>query len=720
MLEGFQDGFREEAYELLNTLEQSLLELENHPHDTDVIGAVFRTMHTIKGSAAMFGFETISEFTHHVESMLDDVRSGALNVESALIDFVLQCRDHIRHMLDEPDDPRIGEQSKQLLSQMELLVAQIRSRANPPNVYDQPLRTRAIGGDASGLEAETRGDQPEHLNVHGDGLPRTFHIRFQPHPEMLRGGANPILLLTELHELGECTVLPQLGTIPSLDEVDPERVYVSWDVFLTTTAPLQTVQDVFVFVTDQCDLRIRMVDEIEPESDADYKRLGQILVDRGVVPSEVVTEAIGEQRRLGELLSGHGVAQQEIESALKEQEHVRRTRQKAQTEALGNTLRVPSEKLDELVDLVGELVTLQARLSQTIAAVTLGVEGTDAVMLTENLERLIGALRDHTMSIRMVPMAATFGRFKRLVRDLSQELGKEVELITEGGETELDKTVIDRLHDPLVHIIRNSIDHGIERPAKRTALGKPAAGVLRLEARHVGANVVVAVRDDGAGLNRERILARARERGLLAPDAQPSDQEIDELIFHPGFSTAEQVTAVSGRGVGMDVVKRELEAIGGSAAVVSTPGVGSTVTLTIPLTLAIIDGLLVQVGPERFVIPLTNVEECIEYYGSNEARGVVKNRGALLPVIDLRSDFGISGAPPDIQQAVVVQSAIGSVGIIVDAVIGDHQTVIKNLGRLYQHIEGISGATIMGDGNVALIIDVQRLVSGTLHGARHA
>ncbi|MFW5694234.1 MAG: chemotaxis protein CheA, partial [Alkalispirochaeta sp.] len=321
-------------------------------------------------------------------------------------------------------------------------------------------------------------------------------------------------------------------------------------------------------------------------------------------------------------------------------------------------------------------------------------------------------------SIRMLPISTSFSRFRRLVRDLSQDLGKYVDLVTEGGETELDKTVIERLHDPLVHIIRNSVDHGIEPPETRRAAGKDPTGTITLRARHAGANVEVRIEDDGGGLNRDRIRERAVERGIISADAQMSEQELLDLVFAAGFSTAGSVTTVSGRGVGMDVVRKEVENIGGTVALDSVAGAGTTIVISIPLTLAIIDGLLVRIGDERFVIPLSNVEECIEFHRTGGNDGVVTNRGEMLPVVDLRQEFGIGGERPSIEQAVVVHTGIGDVGFLVDTVIGDHQTVIKNLGQMYRSTEGVSGATILGDGDVALILDVQRLAAGKTHELR--
>jgi two-component system chemotaxis sensor kinase CheA len=714
MLDGFQDSFREEAYELLNSLEQSLLELEDRPDDPDLVSAVFRSMHTIKGSAAMFGFDAISDFTHHVESMLDDVRNGRLAVSRSLIDLTLESRDHIRNMLEEPDDPAIPATSEALMARLKQEVEIGRGGNREPIELDEGLSTAAIGGEEAPAGSSAGRDT---LNAGSSavGVPATWHIRFVPTPDIGVNGSNPLLLLAELHELGDCTVVANTRGIPTLESDDLDHVHVWWDVFLTTSRGIDAIRDVFIFVDDRCEVKIQLIEEVDFSEEGEYKRLGQILIDRGVVDPAIVNEAVSGQQRLGQVLVGRGVDTYEVETALQEQEHVRRARQKVQSEAAASSIRVQSEKLDELVDLVGELVTLQARLTQTVAGTS-----TEATTISENFERLVGELRDHTMSIRMLPISTSFSRFRRLVRDLSQELGKEVELVTEGGETELDKTVIERLHDPLVHVIRNSIDHGIESPEKRKAAGKPAGGTVSLRARHAGANVEVRIEDDGAGLNRERIRERAIERGLFSPDAQMSESELLDLVFAAGFSTAAAVTTVSGRGVGMDVVRKEVENIGGNVSLESAAGNGTTVIISIPLTLAIIDGLLVRIGKERFVIPLSNVQECIEYRRAREDDGVVANRGALLPIIDLRREFGIGGDRPQIEQAVVVESGIGPIGFIVDMVIGDHQTVIKNLGQVYQHVEGVSGATILGDGDVALILDVQRLAVGKSHELRYA
>lgn len=714
MLDGFQDSFREEAYELLENLEQSLLELEDNPENRDTISAVFRSMHTIKGSAAMFGFDAVSDFTHHVETVLDDIRNGVVPVTRELIDLTLESRDHIRSMLDDPENDEIAGASQALIDRLEGAVQTALSGGKEPLSIVGDVDTVGIGGDEAAAPPD--GGTPTDTTEEEEHVVRTWHIRFIPDLDIMDNGTNPLLLIDELHDLGDCTVVAGMSHVPSLDDFTPTAAYVNWDIFLTTDKPSKAIREAFMFVEDQCTLNIRLVDEIDFSDEPRHKRLGQILIDRGVVDPDVVNHAVSEQKRLGEVLVGSGVDAHEVETALQEQEHVKRSRQRVQSEAASSSIRVQSEKLDELVDLVGELVTLQARLTQT----TDRFENAELTTISENFERLISELRDHTMSIRMVPIATSFSRFRRLVRDLSQELGKEVELHTEGGETELDKTVIERLHDPLVHVIRNSIDHGLESPQERTAAGKSSTGTVSLVARHVGANVEVRVVDDGKGLDRDRIRERAVERGLISPEAQLNDGEIFDLVFMPGFSTAAAVTTVSGRGVGMDVVRKEVENIGGTVVLRSKPGNGTNVIISIPLTLAIIDGLLVRISNEHFVIPLSNVEECIEYHRSDTEDGVIANRGELLPLIDLRKEFAISGEFPPIEQAVVVETGIGEVGFVVDTVIGDHQTVIKNLGQLYQSLEGVSGATILGDGGVALILDVQRLAAGKSNGGNQA
>jgi two-component system chemotaxis sensor kinase CheA len=458
-------------------------------------------------------------------------------------------------------------------------------------------------------------------------------------------------------------------------------------------------------------LNIDVIYESQNEESADgYKRLGEILVERGDISSSDLKQVLEGRKFIGETLVELGLVNpRKIQSALIEQDHIKEQQNKKAADQ-ASSIRVPAEKLDYLVNMVGELVTVQSRLSQVAS------EGLhpQLVGIAEEVERLVSELRDTTMSIRMLPIGTTFNKFKRLVHDLSGELGKDINLVTNGGDTELDKTVIERLSDPLVHLIRNSIDHGIETPDLRLAQGKPREGTITLSATHSGANVLIEIADDGAGLNAEAIKAKAIEKGLLLPDANIPERDLFAMIFQPGFSTAQIVTSVSGRGVGMDVVKRNIDALHGKIDISSREGSGTTITLKLPLTLAIIDGLLVEIGEESFVMPLSAVEECVELKRSessnNHGNNLIMIRGELLPYIILRDLFKIHGSTPSIEQIVTTQVDGRRIGFVVDQVIGQHQTVIKSLGRMYRNADEISGATILGNGRVVLILDLPKLV----------
>jgi two-component system chemotaxis sensor kinase CheA len=536
----------------------------------------------------------------------------------------------------------------------------------------------------------------------------SYRILFKPRPEIFKNGTRVLNLVQELTELGQADVFPHTEAIPPLESLAPESCYCSWDIVLTTDKDANAIRDVFIFVEDQAEIKIEPV--VGPLLAEGTKRLGEILVERGNVSIEALKEALGSQRKLGEVLvESKALSKPQIDSALVEQEHLKKVQERS--ESAVSSIRVASDKLDALVDLVGELVTLQARLTRTSQDLRDG----SLSSISEQYERLISQLRDNTMSIRMLPIGSTFNKFRRVVRDLSLELGKEAELVTEGAETELDKTVIEKLGDPLVHIIRNSLDHGIEMPDARQQAGKGRAGCIKLAARHSGAYVLIQVSDDGKGLDREAILAKAMERGLFAPGQEASDQDIYQLIFAPGFSTAKVVTQVSGRGVGMDVVKREIDSLGGTVQLDTEVGKGMTVTLKIPLTLAIIEGLLVRIDREFYVIPLSSVDGCIEIpreeLASKGERRIIHYREELVPYVDLRGFFDSGGQMPEIEQIVIASTQDSRVGFVVDQVVGDYQTVIKPLGRMYRDVEGVSGATILGDGTVALILDVNRLAS---------
>ncbi|MBF0536892.1 MAG: chemotaxis protein CheA [Nitrospirae bacterium] len=697
--EGFDKGreiFTEEANELLAELETSLLELEETPTDTELIGRVFRAMHTIKGSGAMFGFDDIAHFTHEVETAFDMVRTGKMLVTKELMDLTLRARDQIRAMLDGTSvDEAI---SNEIITALRALMVINVLSDEQEGQQEQP----------GGQEAVAR---VEHTATDNESV--TYRIRFRPHKELFLTGSNPLLMFAELRELGNCVVIAQTDAIPPLSELDPESCHTSWDVVLTTTADQNTIKDVFIFVQDICDLTIEVIeadsDMLEQER---HLKLGEILLSRGDVSLSELQQVLGTQRRVGEILVDSGiVGEDQVQSALVEQQHIKEVRQQRAKQESMASIRVPSDKLDGLVDLVGELVTVQARLTQTSA--TFG----DAVLsiIAEEVERITWELRDRTMGIRMMPIGGTFSKFKRLVRDLSAELGKDIVMTTDGAETELDKTVIEKLNDPLVHVIRNSIDHGIESPEARLKAGKPKHGTVHLTAGHSGANVVIQIKDDGAGLDTEAILNKAIKSGIITPETELSEKDIFSLIFEPGFSTAKNITSVSGRGVGMDVVKKNIIALRGTVDIKSKKGVGTTISLKLPLTLAIIDGLLVKISDDFYVIPLSVVHECVELtrndVENSHGRHISYVRGAIVPYIRLREYFAINTPVPEVEQIVITEVEEQRVGFVVDYVIGEHQTVIKTLGRLYKTIEGVSGATILGDGTVALIVDAPKLVS---------
>jgi two-component system, chemotaxis family, sensor kinase CheA len=701
-----REAYREEAYELLTELEAALLELEEAPDDQDLIGRVFRAMHTIKGSGAMFGFDDIAEFTHEIETVYDRVREGAISVTKALVDMTLWACDQIKKMVDGNS---VEENLKEgILDEFRKLLPSASPNGGASAVSPLPSDQHSA---TSNEQPATRNQEPATRNPQQPAV--TYRIRFRPVSELFATGTNPILLLDELRTLGPHHITAQTDRIPSLEDMDPESCYLYWDMVLTTPEGMNAIKDVFIFVADSCKLKIDVIDEeaeLTLETDADYKRLGEILVERGDLGAEALRDALMSQPRLGEVLQRtSAVSPGIIDSALAEQQQVKEGRKKRRNEALASSVRVGADKLDTLVDLVGELVTVQARLSQKAGT----AHDSDLLNIAEEVERLTAELRDNTMGIRMMPIGATFSKFKRLVRDLSSELGKEVQLTTEGSETELDKTVIERLNDPLVHIIRNSIDHGIEPAEVRTAAGKHRQGTVHLSAVHSGAHVLIKISDDGKGLDAEAIRAKAVEKGLLSPDADPSEGEIFSQIFAAGFSTAKTVTDVSGRGVGMDVVKRSVEGLRGSIEIDSVLGAGTTITLKLPLTLAIIDGLLVKIGNTNFVIPLSSVEECVELRREEamyrNGRHIMKVRGEIVPFVPLRELFAINGKRPPIEQIVIAELESQRIGFVVDEIIGQHQTVIKNLGKAYKDARCFSGATILADGTVALIMDVQGL-----------
>jgi two-component system, chemotaxis family, sensor kinase CheA len=670
-IDQFRHGFREEARELLVELEQVLLELIEHHDDSERVGRVFRALHTIKGSGAMFGFDELAGFAHKLENAFDEVRKGHLAVTPELVDLTLAALDQIRAMVEE-DEAASAVDRKACAAILEKLRALTGAPAAVTGLAGAATAARPEPSAAPGADAETRAEKGEE---------RVWRIRFAPGPDLMRAGADPLLLVRELGGLGRLTARASMEEIPPLAELEPERCYVRWEMELRTAASEDAIRDVFIFVVDSCELTMEPAAEKALQEPAREKASQP----EGDCAGDKIARALEEKRR-----SPGRRATDPSDSAA--------------------SLRVPAARLDQLVDLVGELVTVQARLSEFAAR-----SGESEVLaVSEEIERLTSALRENSMTLRMVPIRATFEKFRRLVHDLARDLGKNVELTIEGAETELDKTVIDQLGDPLMHLIRNSMDHGIESPERRAVGGKKPAATIHFSAQHSGASVLIGVSDDGAGIDVDAVRSRAVERGLTTADAPLTEAEIFSFIFEAGFSTAKQVTDVSGCGVGMDVVRQRVESLRGSIEVTSLRGAGTTVKLRLPLTLAIIDGLLVRVGEAFFVLPLASTLECIELTREEAERAngkhVANVRGSIVPYIRLRQYFAVDTPRPEREQIMVVECEEGRCGLVVDEVLGDCQTVIRNLGRLYRHVQVVSGATILGNGAVALILDPQRLV----------
>ncbi|MET3436289.1 chemotaxis protein CheA [Sphingomonas sp. 1185] len=644
-------AFRIEAGELLEQVEQGLLDLGHRLDDMGLVNAVFRGLHTLKGSGAMFGFDKLAAFTHHCETAFDRVRKGDVRATPDLVSVILSAGDHMRALV-EGDAPEAEGQA--ILTRLAAAVdAAAGGAGEVPAPVAAPVRTG-------------------------------WTLSFRLPPDAMANGTNPLALLDELRELGEATIVARTDEIPALGTFEPGHCVVGWDCTLIGDISRDAIEDVFLFVMDDMEITIAplAVEASEEPAVADEPAAASPVAAPAPAPAVTAPVAANDQPARTPANRSQG-------------EHV----------------RVPAERLDELMDRVGELVIAQSRLSQ------LAGHGHDLSLrsVSEEIERLAGEMRDTMMILRMVPVSTLFGRFRRLIHDLAIETGKTIELVTEGETTEVDKTVIERLFDPLVHIIRNSCDHGLERAEDRLAAGKSASGLIRLSAHQAGGEVLITITDDGRGIDVERVRAKAEANGLIQPGQVVGEDELLGLIFHPGFSTAAQVTNLSGRGVGMDVVKRTIESLRGSIDVKSVPGQGSTITLRIPLTLAIIEGLLVRVGEGRYVIPLAAVEECLELSLEEDlrsrGRSIITLRERLVPFLRLRDLFDTGTKPDTYQKIVVVGTGQERVGLVVDQIIGNHQTVIKAMSPLHRNVAAFAGATILGDGSVALILDIAQLIA---------
>jgi two-component system chemotaxis sensor kinase CheA len=635
--------FIAESRELLEQMEDALLAVKRD--GPDAVNAIFRAAHTIKGSAGMFGLDPVVEFTHVAESVLDKVRDGAVPVTDELVTLLLACCDHIGALVD-------GVEAGTLDSDAALAEA------------GAPL--------AAALQACLDGDAvpatpaPPTAAASEQGL-RQWHISLRFGTDVLRNGMDPLSFIRYLGQLGSITgiAMPD-DRLPAADDFDPESCYLGFEIDFTSSEELATIDGVFDFVRDDCEIRI------EPQT-------------ASAPPEAVAAPApVRAPARAPVVETTPAKPQQERRS-----------------------VRVDADKLDRLIDLVGELIIAGAGAN----LIARRLQDPELLECSSTLSSLVEDVRDSALQLRMVKIGATFNRFQRVVHDVARELGKDIRLQVAGEDAELDKTVVEQIADPLTHLVRNAMDHGIEAAEVRVAAGKPAQGKVALNAYHDSGTIVIEVSDDGGGLKRDRILAKALERGLAEPGRTYSDKEIFNLIFEPGFSTAEQVTNLSGRGVGMDVVKRNIVALRGSVEIASLEGAGCTVTVRLPLTLAIINGFQVGIGKSVFVIPMEMVEECIEFR-EEPGRDWVDLRGQPLPFVRLRERFRIEGAPARRRSIVVVRYGSRRAGLVVDSLLGEFQTVIKPLGKVFAGARFLSGSSILGSGEVALILDMAALLTG--------
>ena len=693
--------FMEEARELLAEMEAILLRAEDGSGQEDDMNALFRCAHTIKGSGGLFGLDEVVRFAHVVENVLDRLRNGKLQFDSDLISLLLACQDHIANLI-----AAIAENTEVPVARSDQLLS----------------RLQTVLGTASGAVVATPPAEPNSseagIGAGGGGAMGSdhWHISLRPGRQVLQDGMDPLAFINYLSQYGKLLHVETIvDTVPEFVAADPEICYLGFEVALASRASKAEIEGVFDFIREGSQITI-----VPPQSQIsaylalieshyqDAERIGEMLVACGSVTANELAEALAVQKnqephaRIGEILVEQGAVPPQVVKAAVDQQ--KRVEEKRSGEA--RIVKVPSDRLDALIDRVGELVIAGVGTHLQISR----IQRPDIQESAEVLLSLVQDIRDMTLRLRMVAIGEVFSRFPRVVRDVSRELGKDIELRVRGAESELDKSMVDKIGDPLMHLVRNSIDHGIEPAETRMARGKPARGTVELRAYHESGSINIEVSDDGGGLDRDRILRKAIENGMVAPDAHLSDQEVYRLILAPGFSTAAKVTSLSGRGVGMDVVRSNIEALRGTLDIESVPGQGTTMRLCLPLTLAIIDGFHVGVGSSHFIIPLDMVVECIELPPDVGDRGYLELREQVLPFIRLRELFDEQGPRHPRPRVIVVRYGSRQAGLVVDRIHGKCQTVIKPLGPLFAEVPAVSGCTIIGNGEVGMILDVQALV----------
>ncbi|MCE2593991.1 chemotaxis protein CheA [Motilimonas cestriensis] len=712
MLDDTKKIFIQESEELLEQMENALLEMEQVPDDAEHLNSVFRAIHTIKGAAGIFGFDAIVAFTHPVESVMDNVRNGIRLVDPDLVALLLKCKDHTANLVESISDGQ-EDISEALLEAGQTLLDEL-------NPEQKSGALDVVKNKRENIEVSDR------KNASDDNWVISLDFK----SDALRNGLDPLSFINYLKRMGEIVeIITFTHDFPCWEDMEPESCYLSFRIALLSSASKEEIKSVFEFAMDDCELRIipprseleKYLALLEELTGEELNKLGELLIQVGALTEQELSNALQVQssvlsddaatqevKPLGEILvEQHVVSKGVVDKAVEKQESIR---EKIAQET--QYIRVDADRLGQLINLVGELVISNA-------AVKLLVEKHDLADVQEvvnGVEGLVENIRDHALQLRMVQIGDTFSRFRRVVRDVSKDLNKDVELVITGGEAELDKTVVEKINDPLTHLVRNSLDHGFETPEERVAQGKPKKGVLRLNALHDSGHIVIQIADDGAGLDTKKIRKKAEEKGLIYAGQELSHREILRLIFEPGLTTKDTASNISGRGVGMDVVKRNIDALRGSIEVDSERGKGTLVTIHLPLTLAIIEGFMVGVEKERFVIPLSMVEECVEMdtneWHLDKNSHYVNLRGQVMPYIKLSEFFGVNyqHGRRGRESLVVVRVGRAKAGIVVDRLFGELQTVIKPLGKVFQGLKGVSGATVLGSGDIALILDVQGLI----------
>lgn len=705
-------AFAEESHEMLEEIENILLKLEDEPDDSGLINELFRAVHTIKGASGLFGFDNVMNFTHTAESVMMRVRDGDIPVTSDLLNLLLGCRDHMLVLVDIALDENGALDA-------DVQTADDKLSENLHSFLGEDVSTH-IEDQSSVVSAETN------ESSESDVASSNWHLSLRFKEDVLRDGMDPLSFIRYMETIGDIEGLTVLSdNLPAAAEMDPESCYLGFEIQLKTEANKEEIEEIFEFVQEECVIHIlpphshiekyiKLINELPEEN----LKIGELLKLSGALTERELNEALQEQSEgeepslIGDVVVEQGVVENKVVAAAVEKQK----KVKASKARESQLIRVNADKLEELIDLIGELVISNAHTSLLVQKLNDSKLHESAAETSKQIEEI----RDAALSLRMVQIGETFNKFRRVVRELSKDLGKDINLVLEGGETELDKTVVDKINDPLMHLIRNSLDHGIESPADRIAKGKPAQGTIKLSAQHDSGSIIIKIIDDGNGLNTEKILAKALEKNLIPADHNLTDSEINYLIFAPGFSTADTISNVSGRGVGMDVVKTNIESLRGQIEVTSTPGKGSVFTIRLPLTLAIIDGFLVGVGQQSYVVPLDMVEECIS--GNDISDSLYKDshtielRGEVIPIIKLSDVYHFSSNDSysdnkNRENIVIAKYGSQLVGLVVDQLLGEYQTVIKPLGKIFQNLKGLSGATILGSGDVGLIIDVPALAN---------